>query len=92
MTRTLTLPYLGVIYKIKIRTIPNSDHSSIVVWRNETALTGTSFVGVLGNKKAKIMAELMIDEYYMSMWKSIKQQGLEKEFYPKLPLQTKNIR
>ena len=68
MTRTLTLHYLGAIYKIKIRTIPNSDHSSIVVWRNETALTGTSFVGVMGNKEAKIMAERMIEEYYESIW------------------------
>ena len=66
MTRTLTLHYLGVTYKIKIRTIPNSDHSSIVIWRDETALTGTSFVGVMGNKEAKIMAERMIEEYYES--------------------------
>ena len=66
MTRTLTLNQLGVTYKIKLRTIPNSDHSSIVVWRDETALTGTSFVGVLGNKEAKIMAERMIEEYYES--------------------------
>ena len=66
MTRTLTLHYLGVAYKIKLRTIPNSDHSSIVVWRDRTALTGTSFVGVLGNKEAKIMAERMVEEYYES--------------------------
>ena len=68
MTRTLTLNCLGIIYKIKIRTIPNSDHSSIVVWRDETALAGTSFVGVLGNKEAKVMAERMIEEYYSSIW------------------------
>lgn len=68
MTRTLTLNYIGVIYKINIRTIPNSDHSSITIWRDETALTGTSFVGVLGNKEAKIMAERMIEEYYDSIW------------------------
>ena len=68
MTRTLTLHYLGLIYKIKLRTIPNSDHSSIVVWRDGSALTGTSFVGVLGNKEAKIMAERMIEEYYDSIW------------------------
>ena len=67
MTRTLTLNQLGVTYKIKLRTIPNSDHSSIVVWRDETALTGTSFVGVLGNKEAKIMAERMIEEYYSTI-------------------------
>ena len=66
MTRTLTLHYLGVAYQIKLRTIPNSDHSSIVVWRDETALTGTSFVGVMGNKEARIMAERMIEEYYES--------------------------
>ena len=66
MTRTLTLHYLGVIYKIKIRTIIDSDYSSIVVWRDETSITGTSFVGVLGNKEAKIMAERMIEEYYES--------------------------
>ena len=66
MTRTLTLHYLGVTYQIKLRTIPNSDHSSIVVWRDGTALTGTSFVGVMGNKEAKIMAERMIEEYYES--------------------------
>ena len=66
MTRTLTLHYLGVIYKIKIRTIIDSDYSSIVVWRDETSITGTSFVGVLGNKEAKIMAERMIEEYYDS--------------------------
>lgn len=66
MTRTLTLNQLGVTYKIKIRTIPNSDHSGIMVWRDGTALTGTSFTGVLGNKEAKIMAELMIEEYYES--------------------------
>lgn len=68
MTRTLTLHYLGVTYKINIRTIPNSDHSSIVVWRDETALTGTSFVGVMGNKEARVMAERMIEEYYDSIW------------------------
>ena len=66
MTRTLTLHYLGVTYQIKLRTIPNSNHSSIVVWRNETALTGTSFVGVLWNKEAKVIAERMIEEYYES--------------------------
>ena len=66
MTRTLTLHYLGVAYQIKLRTIPNSDHSSIVVWRDETALTGTSFVGVIGNKEARIVAERMIEEYYES--------------------------
>jgi len=66
MTRTLTLHYLGVTYQIKLRTIPNSDHSSIVVWRDGTALTGTSFVGALGNKEAKVMAERMIEEYYES--------------------------
>lgn len=67
MTRTLTLHYLGVTYQIKLRTIPNSDHSSIVVWRDRTALTGTSFVGVLGNKEAKVMAERMIEEYYSTI-------------------------
>jgi len=66
MTRTLALNYLGVAYQIKLRTIQNSDHSSIVVWRDETALTGTSFVGVMGNKEARIMAERMIEEYYES--------------------------
>ena len=66
MTRTLILHYLGVTYKIKIRTIPNSDHSSIVVWRDRTALTGTSFVGVMGNEEAKVMAERMIEEHYES--------------------------
>lgn len=66
MTRILTLNYLGVTYQIKLRTIPNSDHSSIVVWRDRTALTGTSFVGVLGNKEAKVIAERMIEEYYES--------------------------
>ena len=66
MTRTLTLHYLGVAYQIKLRTIPNSDHSSIVVWRDGNALTGTSFVGVMGNKEARIMAERMIEEYYES--------------------------
>ena len=64
MTRTLTIHYLGVIYKINIRTIPNSDHSSITIWRDGTAITGTSFVGAMGNKEAKIMAERMIEEYY----------------------------
>ena len=66
MTRTITLNHLGVAYQIKLRTIPNSDHSSIVVWRDETALTGTSFVGVMGNKEARIVAERMIEEYYES--------------------------
>ena len=66
MTRTITLHYLGVAYQIKLRTIPNSDHSSIVVWRDRTALTGTSFVGAMGNKEVKIMAERMIEEYYES--------------------------
>ena len=66
MTRTLTLHYLGVTYQIKLRTILNSDHSSIVVWRDETALTGTSFIGAMGNKEARIMAERMIEEYYES--------------------------
>ena len=63
MTRTLTLNYLGAIYKIKIRTIPNSDHSSIVIWRDGTALTGTSFIGAMGNKEAKVIAKRMIDEH-----------------------------
>ena len=66
MTRTLTLHYIGVTYQIKLRTIPNGDHSSIVVWRDRIALTGTSFVGVIGNKEAKVMAERMIEEYYES--------------------------
>ena len=66
MTRTLTIHYLGVTYQIKLRTIPNSDYSSIIIWRDETALTGTSFVGVLWNKEAKVMAERMIEEYYES--------------------------
>ena len=66
MTRTITLVHLGVIYKIKLRTIPNNDHSSIVIWRDGTALTGTSFVGVMGNEEAKVMAERMIEEYYES--------------------------
>ena len=66
MTRTLTIHYLGVTYKINIRTIPNSDHSGIVILRDETALTGTSFVGVMGNEEAKVMAERMIEEYYES--------------------------
>ena len=66
MTRTPTIHYLGVTYQIKLRTIPNSDHSSIVVCRDRTALTGTSFVGVLRNEEAKVMAERMIEEYYES--------------------------
>lgn len=66
MTRTLTYHYLGVTYQIKIRTIANSNMSSIVIWRDGTALTGTSFHGVIGNKEAKIMAERMIEEYYES--------------------------
>ena len=76
MTRTLTLHYLGVTYQIKLRTIPNSDHSSIVVWRDETSLTGTSFVGVMGNKEAKIMAERMIEEYYDSIWHSLGEEDI----------------
>ena len=68
MTRTLTLHYLGVTYQIELRTIPNSDHSSITIWRDGAALTGTSFVGVMGSKEAKIMAERMIEEYYDSIW------------------------
>lgn len=64
MTRTITHSYLGVTYQIKIRTIANSDMSSIVVWRNGTALTGASFHGAKSNKEAKVMAERMIEEYY----------------------------
>lgn len=66
MTRTLTHNYLGVTYQIKLRTIANSDMSSIVIWRDGTALTGTSFHGAKSNKESKIMAERMIDEYYES--------------------------
>ena len=76
MTRTLTLHYLGVAYQIKLRTIQNSDHSSIVVWRDETALTGTSFTGVFGNKEAKVMAERMIEEYYDSIWHLVGEEDI----------------
>ena len=37
--------------------------SSIVIWRDGTALTGTSFHGAKSNKEAKAMAERMIEEY-----------------------------
>lgn len=72
MTRTLTLHYLGVTYQIKLRTILNSDHSSIVVWRDETALTGTSFHGAKSNKEAKAMADRLLSEYYEDIWKQVR--------------------
>ena len=76
MTRTLTLNHLGVIYQIKLRTILNSHHSSITIWRDETALTGTSFIGALGNKEAKVMAERMIEEYYDSIWHLVGEEDI----------------
>lgn len=71
MTQTLTFTYLGVTYKIKILTIANRNMSSIVTWRDGTALTGTSFNGTKSNKEAKIMAERMIEEYYNSIWQLV---------------------
>lgn len=76
MTRTLAHNYLGVTYQIKLRTIANSDMSSIVIWRDGTALTGTSFVGAMGNKEAKIMAERMIEEYYDSIWDLVGEEDI----------------
>lgn len=80
MTRTLTHNYFGAPYQIKLRTITNSDMSSVVIWRDGTALTGTSFHGVIGNKEAKIMAERMIEEYYLSAFKRIKELGLSESY------------
>lgn len=80
MTRTITHKYFGVTYQIKIRTIVNSDMSSIVIWRDETALSGTSFHGAIANHEAKVMAERMIEEYYLSAFKRIKELGLSEGY------------